>query len=112
MCHTHHEVKDVKRLIGITGAFLLIYVIMTAAMTPAGEATLPADREVSADENTAMYTAREDNGRIVIESGGGVTLRTDTDVRGLPKIDRLRLEEGIELYSEKELKSFLEDYCS
>lgn len=101
-----------KRLIGITGAFLLIYVIVTAAMTPAGEATVPTDPDGAADENAAVYTAREENDRIVIESGGGVVLRTDTGVSGLPKIDRLRLEEGITLYSDKELKAFLEDYCS
>lgn len=101
-----------KRLIGITGAFLLIYVIAVSLASPAGEASAAGGTASVQSRNTPPYIARESEGRIVIESGGTPILRTDTQVAGLPKIDRLRLSEGIVLYSDKELKRFLEDYCS
>ena len=101
-----------KRLIGITGAFLLIYVIGISAMAPAGETASAGNIAGVYGEDRQVYTAREEDGRIVIRSGEELVYKTDTRVGELPKIDRMRLREGISLYSDKELKEFLEDYCS
>lgn len=101
-----------KRLIGITGAILLSYVIASSLLLPGAGGMIPTGADIAATEGAAMYTAREEDGRIVICRGNTALLRTDTQVASLPKIDRMRLREGIDLFSEEELKSFMEDYCS
>ena len=104
--------KDMKRLIGITGIILIAYTILSAVLLPAGESALTDNPRQQAAESGAMFTARESGDRIAIYAGENLIARTDTSVSSLPNIDRIRLREGIEFDSEKELKQFLEDYCS
>ena len=104
--------KEMKRLIGITGVILLTYTVLSATLAPAESRVSAADPQTAATENTAAFTAREADGRIVICVGNRELFRTDTEVSSLPKIDRLRLREGIDFYSAEELKQFIEDYCS
>ncbi len=101
-----------KKLIGITGVILMTYVIATSLIAQDGRGALSASADIAATESGALYTAREEDGRIVIYAGSTALLRTDTQVADLPKIDRMRLRDGIELFSDKELKHFMEDYCS
>lgn len=101
-----------KRLIGITGAVLLTYTVLSATLIPSERSASAAGRQTASVENTAMYTAREEDDRIVIYVGERFLIRTDTSVSSLPKIDRIRLRDGIEFNSDKELKRFMEDYCS
>lgn len=101
-----------KRLIGITGAILMTYVILTAVAAPSGNTALSASADIVTEEMSAEFTAREEDDRIVIYAGDDLVMKTDVRVSQLPKIDRMRLREGIDLFSEKELRRFMEDYCS
>ena len=101
-----------KMLIGATGAILMLYVFLTAAAVPAGESALAANVTAAHSAQKALYTAREEDGRIAIYQGERLVKRTRTQVSHLPKTDRLKLQNGIDLYSNKELKQFIEDYCS
>ncbi len=104
--------KHWKKLIGITGAILLSYVLVTAAFAPSDTVTRSLLTQAVIPDEKAAYTARDEEDKIVIYAGDAPMLRTDTRVSQLPKIDRIRLREGVELFSEKELKEFVEDYCS
>lgn len=101
-----------KKLIGITGAILIVYVILSAVATSGSEPTLSASADIAAQNTSAAFTARAQDDRIVVYAGDQLWLKTGVRVSDLPKIDRMRLREGIELFSEKELKAFIEDYCS
>ena len=103
--------KEKRILLGITGVLLIGYVILSAALTPPKNAVETAENE-SQTASSAVYTARETDGKIAVYAGDALLLETDTRVADLPKIDRIRLRDGIGLYSEEELKRFIEDYCS
>ncbi|MBR1534018.1 MAG: hypothetical protein IJ639_06615 [Ruminococcus sp.] len=104
--------KNMKWLVGITGIILIGYTILSATLAPAGGGNFLTNANVALTERMPMYTAREEDDRIVIYAGSRLLARTDTRVSSLPKIDRIRLREGINFSSEKELKRFMEDYCS
>ena len=101
-----------KRLIGITGIILIAFTVFSALYMPAGQTASAADADVAEGDGGAVYSARSEDDRIVIYAGNTPLMRTDTRVSALPKIDRLRLSEGINFDSEEELKQFIEDYCS
>ena len=103
---------DMKRLIGITGVFLIAFTVASASLAPAGESVLAASADTAATDGTALFTAKEEDGRIAIYAGQLRVRQTQTRVDSLPKIDRMRLREGIDFNSEEELKQFIEDYCS
>lgn len=104
--------NDIKRLIAITGIVLIAFTIFSAtastSKTPLGESV---GTHSDPDEN-AIFTARDEDDRIAVYAGDRLLVKTDTRVSGLPKIDRMRLREGVIFYSEEELKQFIEDYCS
>ena len=101
-----------KKLILITGAILLLYLIVMTSVTPA--ATSPSATVVPTQESTAEngYIIGISEGRVAVFKDGEMMLRTDTQLSDLPKSDRVRLEEGVHIDSLKELKERLEDYCS
>ena len=103
---------NMKRLIGITGAFLIAFTFMSASLAQTGESVLAASADTAATDGAALFTAKEEDGRIAIYAGQLRVRQTQTLVDSLPKIDRMRLREGIGFNSEEELKRFLEDYCS
>ena len=101
-----------KKLILITGAVLLLYLVVMTSVTPA--ATSPSATVVPTQGSTAEngYIIGISEGRVTVFKDGEMMLRTDTQLSDLPKSDRVRLEEGIHIDSLKELKERLEDYCS
>lgn len=99
-----------KKLIAVTGVILIAYVIFSAAMGSAQPAV--TDRTAAEGDGPAVYVMREENGRVVVYLNDAIFLRTDTPVSALPKNDRVKLQKGITVYSEKELKRLVEDYCS
>ena len=109
---TTSEVSDVKKLILITGAILLLYLVVMSSVAPA--ATTPSATVVPTQESTAEngYIIGISEGRVTVFKDGEMMLRTDTQLSDLPKSDRVRLEEGVHIDSLKELKERLEDYCS
>ena len=96
-----------KKLFAFTGAILIACVIVSASISPR---PLPADDPGGGADSA--FVMREEDGRVVVYRGGALYLRTDTRVAQLPKSDRVKLAEGITVYSEKELKRLVEDYCS
>jgi len=102
----------IKKLIGVTGAFLLIYTAAVSLHQSASESPLTAAAASAQSVSTAAYTARAEDDRIAVYAGNSLLMKTDTRVSDLPKIDRIRLREGIGFDSEEELREFVEDYCS
>ena len=98
-----------KAAAAAAGALMLAYVIMTS-MSAANGISSPAGAPTEA--SGALYLMRDVNDRVVVFRGGEVYISTDTQVSSLPKSDREKLEKGINIYSEKELKSLMEDICS
>lgn len=97
-----------KKLLAITGVILLIYLLGSATLSPPR-----AERVgVTPTESRALFTVGEYEGYVAVFSESSEPRLTDTAVASLPKSDRGRLTEGIKIYSEKELKSLLEDLCS
>ncbi|WP_405343663.1 BofC C-terminal domain-containing protein [Ruminococcus sp.] len=101
-----------KRLIIITGALLIGYLIMMTALAPA--ATSEKATSIAVEESDAEngYVIGISQGRVAVFREGELVIRTDTQLSDLPKSDRVRLEEGIRIDSLKELKERLQDYCS
>ena len=102
-------------LIVVTGAILISCVLISSIM--GGSAEKNAAAEPSAQSETkaeSRYVLSSQNGRLVVFKDGGDKpfLVTDTFVNSLPKSDRIRLENGVEVEGERELQKAIEDYCS
>lgn len=67
-----------------------------------------------ADKKNQSYIIKSENGLLAVYKKGETTpyMQTGASVKGLPKGDILRLERGIEVDGEENLKKILEDYCS
>lgn len=72
------------------------------------------ETEERADEVKQVYIIKSEDGRLVVYKQGDAKpyMQTDTFVKALPKGDVLRLEKGIEVTGDENLKKYLEDYCS
>lgn len=101
-----------KKLLAITGAVLIAYVILTSVINQ--DASAPAVFSAQSAESTADpgYTVTAYEGRVAVFRGDTLLRLTDTPVEALPKADRARLYDGIAVDSDKELKILLEDLCS
>ncbi len=97
-----------KKLLAITGVILVIYLLASVTLTPPPAVT----GEAASVQRRPLYTVREYEGYVAVFPDGGKPKLTDTAAASLPKSDRIRLEKGIEIFSEKELKELLEDLCS
>ena len=95
-----------KRLLLITGALLLAYVLLTGSARPA---YAPSAETVDAQSE---YVLKEKDGRVAVYRGGELYISTDTLLSELPKSDANRIRQGISASSEKELKRLIEDICS
>lgn len=98
-----------KKLLIITGAVLIAYVVLISVLTPAPAVPAAAAAPSAPD---AEYVLCEDNGRVAVYRGDTLYLKTETRVDDLPRADRTRIRQGITVSSLKELKRLLEDYCS
>ncbi|MBQ9247055.1 MAG: hypothetical protein IJ171_00540 [Ruminococcus sp.] len=101
-----------KKLIVVTGLILVAYlVLMTTLAQQTSAPSAPVTQSEREEQQTEFRIGVQD-GRVAVFRHGELYLKTDTAVSSLPKSDRSRIEEGIEIDSLKELKSRLEDYCS
>lgn len=98
-----------KKLLLMTGIILTAYLGITSPLSSAGE-PVAVIAEVEATEGGFLVGVSQ--GRVAVFRGGELYLKTDTSVSSLPRADRTRLEQGIYLDSEKELKQLLQDLCS
>ena len=101
-----------KRLILIAGIFFLVYLVfITVADARSDSVSEISESPYEITEDNG-WTIGENEGRVAVFRGGELYMRTDTELASLPKADRTRLENGIEVDSYSELKRLLEDYCS
>ena len=96
-----------KKLLAIAGTMMLLYVLISSLTEAAAPRTAPP-----AATEALVYVVKAEDDRVVVYYADSLYLRTDTPVSALPKSDRTRLNEGITLTSEKELRALLEDICS
>ena len=101
-----------KKLIMITGAVLLVYLIVVTAAAQPTEYSSPQVTSAQANGAESGYRLGVSDGRIAVFRDGELYMITDTQISSLPKADQKRLEEGIYINSDRELKELLQDYCS
>ena len=104
--------RHMKKLLGITGAILAVYLLLTATVAPPVHAPEAAAYQAVKEADAGAWRIGEYEGTVTVFRGGEPVLRTDTRVSELPKSDRNRLAHGIDVYSQRELKKILEDLCS
>ncbi len=104
-----------KRLVTITGAILMVCLVLSSFFVPVSSAqnTTTVQTAAEAPEKEIFIVKAEDN-RIVVYKKGEDTpyIQTDTRCDLLPKGDVVYLEKGIELEGRESLRKALEDYCS
>ena len=98
-----------KKLLAVTGVILIAYVLFSASYGGQNRSVNSARTDSG---NGSVYVMREEDDRVVVYLNDALYLRTDTRVSSLPKSDRLKLKNGIPVYSKEELKILVEDYCS
>ena len=97
-----------KKLILITGAILTAYLLLIYFATPFAAPSY----EAAAQPYLPAYTVAESDGRVAVFKDGEIFMTTDTPVSSLPKSDINRLQKGIPVPDQRELKKLLQDLCS
>ena len=100
-----------KKIVLLIGAAMILYVIVTV-LAAGGTGTEGGVLTGGEGAHKVVYVVREKDDRVVVYRDDSLFLTTDTPVSLLPKSDRSRLEKGIVLYSDEELKTLIEDICS
>ena len=101
-----------KRILAVTAAILAVYLLLISTIAPPAKAPDVGDPGNVQEADGGAWLIREDGGEVAVFRGSEPVLHTDTRVADLPKADRVRLTQGITVYSDKELKRILEDLCS
>lgn len=101
-----------KKLILITGAVLIAYLLLVTVVSQEAQAPATAGVQTQRAQNEKEYRIGVADGRVAVFRDGDLYMKTDTALSSLPKSDRNRLEQGIYIDSVKELKERLQDYCS
>lgn len=111
-----------KKLIAITavilfGCFFVSTFSATQNVQNRAEQTIIYNEKVTdtqIDEENQVYVIKAENGKLTVYKKGDESpyMQTSTYVSTLPKGDILRLEKGVEVTGIKNLKKYLEDYCS
>lgn len=104
-----------KRLILITGIILISCVLIQSfAQIPQAPSPAPAVSESTQVSAPKRFVLKSVEGRLAVfrKGEGQPIFTTDTLTAMLPRQDRLRLEQGVEVEGEPELRKTLEDYCS
>ena len=104
--------KNFKRLLAVTAAILAVYLLLISTLAPPAKAPDTGSPGTAYEADGGAWLIREDGGRVAVFRGSEPILHTDTRVADLPKADRVKLAQGIAVYSDKELKVILEDLCS
>lgn len=71
-----------------------------------------SETESETEERQVVYTVKSHDGRLAICVNGEISYILDVYINTLPKTDKALLEEGIVVYSERELYRIIEDYSS
>ncbi len=99
-------------LIAVTGVILISCVIIGAAATGSAVESGASVSETAEEEKEFVITS--EHGRLVVYRSGENEpfLTTDTFTSSLPRADKRKIDEGIEVKGEENLRRALEDYCS
>ena len=113
-----------KYLIGFTGCFLVLCLLVTASFSSsdrAGAEQTPIG-SIGTDENSFVLSQNKNNRYILgvyegkvaaFDSGSAVPIYVSSRrISDLPEQDRLMLEKGIIVSDQKKLTELIEDYCS
>ena len=111
-----------KRLVAITGIILFACLFVSATAAPQATAeeaiysTVYNEKEATQaqSDDEKVYILKAEKGKLVVYVKGESTpyIETDRIISSLPRGDILRLERGIEVAGEENLKKSIEDYCS
>lgn len=96
----------------ILGCFAVSNIIipsLASTENPIAKAQSSTDKE-----SRDVYFITSLDGRLVVykENVSSPYIKTDTLLNTLPKADKEKIEKGIYIYGEANLKKALEDYCS
>lgn len=91
---------------------MLVYLALNMITSPQAGEPFAASTAAQETEAAAGYRVGVSDDRVAVFHNGQLYLRTDTLLSSLPKSDRTKIENGIEVDSVKELKELLQDYCS
>ncbi len=119
------EVKAMKRLVSITGSFMLICIIITSVILPSLPRAGAADSDIDVNIESVVQDsgeASEDEyfliknykGKVAVFEGSSERpfFISDVSVNNLPKNDREILKDGIRASTKREINRLIEDYCS
>ncbi len=107
-----------KRLVLITGIILAVCLFAGVYAAPSGAVqtpeTLVQTSQLEQTGGVQIYILKAENGRLAVYKKGEDKpyIQTQTNINNLPQGDILRLEKGIEVSGEDNLRKSLEDYCS
>lgn len=114
------EVLFMKRLVLITG--IIIYVLFGISaffgVSAENKARMIENTSVTPTQSATLnqevkYILKSIDGKLVVlDYQGNILEQTDTIVSILPENDRKKLESGISVSSDDELRKLLEDLCS
>lgn len=121
--NTKHQAGDYMKKLFFTTAILIYTFFVTAVVfdnaAHSSKQSVRTVRAVEVYETTqpqteAKYIVTALDGRVAVSESdsGRIIRRTDTQVALLPESDRKRLEKGIRVKTERELRQLLEDICS
>lgn len=101
-----------KKLIIITGAFLIICVIISGVLDLSASSYDNLKSNSESPIQQSEYVVKSANGKIVVYQGNTMIYRTNTAVNTLPKKDQKELLYGIQADTKEEVKLIIEQYCS
>lgn len=107
-----------KRLVLITGIILIMCMLIGVYAAPSVAVqtnnTSVQTSQSKATDKTQIFVLKAENGQLLVYKKGDSApyLETQRNINSLPQGDILRLEKGIEIYGESNLRKALEDYGS
>lgn len=101
-------------LISLTGAILIGCVITQTVALQSAQGRLSVTQTDTLPDAEKTFIMGEQRGRLAVWRTGESEpfLTTDTFTYMLPKSDKRKIEQGIEIKGEEQLRKTLEDYCS
>lgn len=99
-------------LIAVTGVILISCMLISTAA--AGSTAAGAAEISAADSAEKEFLITSERGRLVVYRSGEDEpfLTTDTFTSSLPRQDQRKIEDGITVRGEENLRKAIEDYCS
>lgn len=109
-----------KKLVLFTGitVYLLFAVSSFIAVATENRASVvhpakPSENILAQEKALPIYYVKNIDGKIcVLDANNNVKIKTDTLVSLLPQNDKIKLNQGIKVEGDENLRTLLEDFCS